>query len=352
MSGPWPDPVQEFVLAACFGAGLEQVPAHPTPSLHQLTPLLYRRWPHEPSALIAEGKRAYLATWRQNQERLEHLHTFVGALREAGIPSIVLKGAALALCHYRDLGVRGMRDFDVLVPERDVERAIACVLALGYVAEDGLSAEAIRRRTRVGHAWQFAKGEQTCDLHWRPVVRCFSPEVTRLFWEGGRADGEVTVLSPTDQLFHVCAHGLQWDWQPQVRWVADALTVMEQPVDWERIALLAKHASMEARVGHALQYLRVRFAAPVPGRFLDTAPGWQRREYRLMLKPCPLGMLDSAEWHIHHFRRIRPFDAHWGKTHVAKGFLEYLREFLGARGTRDAAARLRDELKARARLKL
>ncbi len=43
---------------------------------------------------------------------------------------------------------------------------------------------------RAAHAWQFYKKgedggeEQMCDLHWHPVIRCYSPKVSRMFLEG------------------------------------------------------------------------------------------------------------------------------------------------------------------------
>jgi hypothetical protein len=127
------------------------------------------------------------------------------------------------------------------------------------------------------------------------------------------AYGTVAVLSSTDQLFHVCAHGLQWDWSPPIRWIADALTVMREPIDWDRIGRLAAESSMRIRLASALRYPQFRFGAPVPRDILErlehAAPRWERREQRSLLKPCPLGALDSAAWHAYNFHRLRPFDA-------------------------------------------
>ena len=368
MSGCWPIPAQEQLLLACFGAEPEAsraldalssslAPGSPEPVVWGFLPLLYRRWPSAANELILEGRKVYLALWRQNRERMESLAALVTEFRKVGVSCLVLKGAALALRYYRDLGVRSMRDFDLLVPEKDLEAAMVGLREMGYAAEGDYTMPAILRRARVGHAWQFFSADgQSCDLHWRPVVRCYSPEVTRLFRDSAEtaplADITVAVLAPTDQLFHVCAHGLQWDWVPPIRWIADALTVLREAIDWDRIFRLATEASMRARLASALGYLRRRFEAAVPPAILErlehAAPGWERREHRLLQKPCPLGYFDSIAWHAYNFRRLRPFDTEWRNSPVWVAFPQYLGTFLDAAGWRSLAAKGWIQVKQRA----
>src|SRR4051812_21498162 len=66
----------------------------------------------------------YRFTWSRNQLLLHLGGIALRDLRQAGIETIVLKGAALSVSQYRDLGVRQMGDFDVLVPRRRVTEAI------------------------------------------------------------------------------------------------------------------------------------------------------------------------------------------------------------------------------------
>jgi hypothetical protein len=43
------------------------------------------------------------------------------------------------------------------------------------------------------------------------------------------------ILSPTDQLLHVCGHAARWGEVPAIRWVADAVLILrEGPIDWQR----------------------------------------------------------------------------------------------------------------------
>jgi hypothetical protein len=364
--GCWPTLVQEQLLRACFASEPIALRAADSlssiltadsldPTVSGLFALLYRRWPSVESELIMEGRKVYLTLWRQNHERMQRLADLVVEFQKLGIDCLVLKGAALVLRYYRDLGVRGMRDFDVLVSGQDLEAAIVRLQQLGYSADGDYPRRAILRQTRVGHAWQFSANGQSCDLHWRPLVRCYSPEVTRMFRNSAEitplGNTTVAVLSPTDQLFHVCAHGLQWDWNPPIRWIADALTILREPIDWDRMFRLATASCMRTRVASALGYLRIRLEAPVPlaivERLQHAAPGWERREQRLLLKPCPLGTFESVAWHAYHFRRLRPFDATWREAPLWIAFPQYLETFLGANGWPEFARKLWPELKVR-----
>jgi hypothetical protein len=144
MNGCWPTPVQEQLLLACFAAEPAASRAVDSlssslaagslePAVSGLLPLLYRRWPSLQSELILEGRRVYLSLWRQNHERMQHLAALVTEFKKLEIGCLVLKGAALALLYYRDLGVRSMRDFDLLMPERNLSSH--CALRDGHSAE-------------------------------------------------------------------------------------------------------------------------------------------------------------------------------------------------------------------------
>ena len=103
---------------------------------------------------MQQGRRAHLTAWQQNKTRLELLRSVVAQLREAGIPSLMLKGAALSLAFYRDPGLRPMRDVDLLVPKERSADAARKLVELGFKPEGGK----FPNRLRVGHGWQ--------DYHW------------------------------------------------------------------------------------------------------------------------------------------------------------------------------------------
>jgi len=346
------------LLRACFGNGDESRRAFDAcvcseiggldVSTRRLLPVLYRRWGKLARNNLTElAQRTYVATWQQNRERMAQIESMLLEFETLGIECMLLKGAALTLGHYRDYGLRSMGDFDLLIHQDDIEPAVRFLLQSGWTAEEGCSMDSIRRQSRVRHAWQFLRGEtQNCDLHWRPVARCYSPRVTDMFWRGSKTVGlggsSVRIPCPTDQLFHVCVHAMHWEWTPNVYWVADALTVLrDAELDWDRAAIMAVSANMCMHFTEALAILKSEFHSSIPARFLDGhVPRWERREYFLLRKPCPLGILDSVGWHVYNFRRLRAFDRHWRELPVWNGFARYLATFLDALTCRDLLAKV------------
>ena len=230
-----------------------------------------------------------------------------------------------------------MDDIDILVRREDIVRAVTVLERAGWRGEGGVQSDDIVRRSRVLHAWQFYRAEdESADLHWNPVVRCFSPELAQCFWDAAETvdlyGKPAAIPCPADLLFHACAHGLQWSWTPQIRWIPDALTVMASQVEWNRVALLAGKAEMNVRLHRALSYLNKAFDARVPAELLNELKiaGDQRREsreYELLQRQCPLGFSDRVRWHVSNFRRIREFDAEWRERFAGVSFLEYLALF-------------------------
>ena len=347
----------EQLLRACFGR--EQDSRHALDDCQNITfdaamvrllPFIYNRWKGFASnSLIEAGQRAYLATWRQNRERMTALREVLTGLRQAGIECMILKGAALTLRHYRDYGLRDMGDFDIMVHPWDTGRALGFMLRNGWEAEGNCTAESIARQARVRHAWQFSRGEtEHCDLHWRPLSQCNAPNISKLFWQGsemGDLNGlPVKVPGPTDLFFHVCVHAMHWEWTPNLYWFADALVLLGQGrVDWDRAGELARASQMTARFAAALQELRCRFAVSTPQP--DGAEPWERREFELMRKPCPLSFTDRISWHAYHFRRLRPFDPGWKQAPYFAAFPDYLRTFLDGTSWPDLAGKLWKEVR-------
>ena len=69
---------------------------------------------------------------RKNLIGMNALTAILGALNDAGIRHILLKGAALALTLYKSEGLRPMSDIDLLVPHEDVPQTLSVLKSLGY----------------------------------------------------------------------------------------------------------------------------------------------------------------------------------------------------------------------------
>jgi hypothetical protein len=323
------------------------------PAAATLLPLLDWRWGDRlPDDISVHARSRRLTLWRQGQERLALADSIAATLQQARIDSVLLKGTAL-IARYYEPGVRGVGDIDLQVPRGQVRAAVEALTQAGWTAEDGLSPIQIEAQMRARHAWQFYKpgpdGEPAmCDVHWHPVVRCYSPRLAELFLEGAETvtagSHALRIPCATDLLFHAAAHGLQWSWTSPLRWIPDAWFVIRSgAVDWPRLGMLAAEGDMTFRVHRALEYLKTHFDAPVPEDILQSlsgAPGWEAREQTLLEKPSPLGLVDATSWHRYNFRRLRRFDPAWKDANAMSGIASYLKVFFRAERYRDLPGKI------------
>lgn len=342
----WPNARQEQLLAACFAAAPIAEPAARAwlafPSVdddtsRRLLPQLRRRWPAlvEQAGIATLATRVGLTMWRQNAERLSQLGTIAAHLESHGIPALVLKGAALLLDAYPDHSLRTMGDVDILVHQVHTRRALTLLAKTGWRAEDGSHTTALESQSALVHGCQLVRDvDEHCDLHWRPIARCHQAAVAARFWTHARwarlGDAQLRIPSRTEMLFHVCAHGLQWHWTSQLRWIQDSMTILSAstPIDWERLRALAVDAGLVMRLDAALSYLRTAFGAPVPclSRTATRWPAswWERRLVSIAQQPIPLSAGHSLLWHLDSFERLRRGNIYWRRRNRVAAFADYL----------------------------
>ena len=125
----WPTPNQELLLRAALLDDAQAIPAWEqwqqtvdfTEIDHRsqkLLPLVYHNLTRldVSGPLIERSKGYYRLTWYKNHLQFHHMAVVLHDLHQAGIPTLLLKGAAMAVYYYRDPGLRPMEDFDLLVP--------------------------------------------------------------------------------------------------------------------------------------------------------------------------------------------------------------------------------------------
>jgi len=248
---------------------------------YRLLPLLYHRWvvragqASGQDPLLRRLKGVYLKTWYWNHVRFHRARRPLEALAAAGIPTVLLKGMALALTAYEGPGLRPMEDIDILVRERDLGRAIGVFRELGWSAPfprlhriAWLRDHAVDVRDTDGFA---------IDLHWRLIGGGPATDVSRAVWKRLEPlvfEGVPThTLGATDQFFHVCVHGLKWSRIPPWRWAADTLVLLRHSgarMDWSLLRELAARHHFVIVLREALKYLRGVREAAVPSDVLET----------------------------------------------------------------------------------
>ncbi len=284
----FPTAEQELLLHAALDRGTSAVGAWKTwrsrvdvdrldVGSHRLLPLLYRNMSAHgvQDPLLPRIKGVHRRTWYENQLLFNSLAGLLQLFRLADIKTMVLKGAAIALAHYRDIGARPMDDFDILVPFREASRAMDLIHSLGWKSKNTLPDKGILMATT--HSWDFVnESGLVFDFHWHVSFENLEENADDDFWRAAvplEVNRELTVtLCSADQLLHVCAHGALWNPIPPIRWVADAMVILNSSqgqIDWDRYLNQARRCRLTLHARDTLMYLRERFGAPVPEGLLE-----------------------------------------------------------------------------------
>jgi hypothetical protein len=298
----WPTRDQVLLLRASLSRGPEALEAwnewksrHDLVETHldrgsfRLLPLLYRNLAARGSDDLAlpRLKGIYRYWWCANQRLLFQAAAIVRELEGAGVPCLVLKGAAAATLHYRDSGARPMGDIDVMVPLDRAADAVARLGAIGWQA----TRRHVRDLIRYQHSVSLVKDGVTVDLHWQVFREVIHGDAGEGFWRrsvpleflGARC----RALGPGDALLHAIVHGVRWREEPTVRWIPDALTILRSAggaIDWDAVRDEARARRLLLRFVRGLEYLRRTFDAPVPADVLER------------LRRTPISRLERLEY--------------------------------------------------------
>jgi len=290
----------------------------------RLLPLLYvnLRRLQVKDPLMGKLKGIYLKAWYENQRLFFEASKIIDYLHNEGIQTIVLKGIPLAVLHYRNYGVRPMSDIDILVP---ASQAVLTADALKRAGWSPTAYESLDVPMQYRHSQQFIGESGTeVDLHWNIMMESTRVDPASDFWSKAvpiKIQGVPSnALDPTDMLFHVIVHGIKWNEEPPIRWIADAMTIIQSPdlqIDWPRIISHAKKYMVSLQVREGLHYLYEQFRAPVPETIMDE------------INNVPVSHLERFE-----YRRLISNGKYYSGT-LLGGFPTYLIEYL--RLTKDSA---------------
>jgi hypothetical protein len=259
--------------------------------MRRLAPLLYdslvRNGLEADPALLTRCRMSKMREGLRAQAFARVAAGVFDALERAGIPFVVLKGAALAEPVYGDPVLRHSHDLELLVPEADVRLAAAALRDAGC---EGLEPLRAGGKLRVFHDSGL------------PVVlrtRLFEPRLYGGDWEWcvGRtvsvivAGRTVRILSPALSLLHACVHAAYGHGRSSLQWVTDAVMLIRRgthptsglDLNWTEIAASVDRFHCALPLSATLGYLVREMRAQVPEdaraavrRFADQATALER----------------------------------------------------------------------------
>ncbi|WP_339207734.1 nucleotidyltransferase family protein [Paenibacillus sp. FSL K6-3182] len=165
---------------------------------------------------------------------------------ENGIRSLFLKGPVIAADLYGDVSLRTSCDLDFLIPIKDLERAEALLVSLGYVKDDYIESVLNDWKWRHHHTAFVHPGKAIkVEVHWRlNPAPAKEPKFDDL-WERRRQSSLISrpiyYLGREDLFMFLVSHGARHGWS-RLRWLLDIKQLVNQKVDWPKlIRLLRKH---------------------------------------------------------------------------------------------------------------
>ncbi len=255
-----------------------------------LLPAVYRNLTALGSEPDAVMRGIYRRSWVQNQKLFQSAADVLRLFDEHRIPTLLLKGGALATTYYPDSGTRPMYDVDVLVPTDRAEAAYELLRSRGWqplVTPGGPMAHVVQV---VRSSDLEGPDGSKLDLHWHALVDDYDTAADADFWD---AAVDLTFnrvpaksLCPSDLLLHVLLHGARYMPTRSVLWVMDAYRVIagSEVLDWERLTRQARERGLVLPVRTGLEYVRDELGADVPAETIRVL----RRE--------PVGLLDRLEF--------------------------------------------------------
>jgi hypothetical protein len=217
------------------------------------------------------------AHWTRTQFTLKESLEAVELIGRAGIPCLLIKGAAQYAEGHGAATRRVLGDIDVLVRAEHVVEAINVLMDAGWSGTFGESAGYLRTLGDLRISTNLLKGDYgEVDIHRTPFhYRCFDPAADALLWAGSRPallnGQQVMVPSPAASVLISLAHSIQGeggDWALDV-----AQRLKHQAIEWDCLIELATRWRLTLPAWCALSYLTRELALPVPPEVLDRLSG-------------------------------------------------------------------------------
>ncbi len=303
-AGIWPSPRHELLLRASLSHGDDALEAwdklRPAFDLDKLDiqslnllPLLYKnlRAHNIEDPLLKKFKGFYRLTWAKNTLLFNYASNTLGALLDSEVQIILLKGAALTTLYYKDPGLRPMGDIDILVRPEQAQKAVDIILEHGWKPVTKIDFLLEHGDLNFAHGISFQSSmDYELDLHWHLFKNFDMDGTDDDFWTCAIPiffqDFPVSTLNYSDQLLHVCAHGITHN-RLVINWIADAKMMMSKKgKDLDKMRLISKAFSQNLvlPLKDCLSYLHHRQNSSIPIGLLEELEAYvpsdlEKREY-------------------------------------------------------------------------
>jgi hypothetical protein len=269
----WPNRLQEKLLQAALLPAEDSAAAwlevrkridvdHLPGELHRIMPLLSKALPAAgiDDRDLARLKGVYQFSWYRNTMLFRDAGELLGRLADTRIPTMLLRGAAIATAHRADIGTRPMNDIDVLVPEAALEATRQIAEGAGW--HPVVAAQPLERR--LASAPVRNSDGRLIRLHWQATPNLALPNATwDRIWERAESvrfgSSDMCVPSSADHLIQTCVDGARANSGASLRWITDAMALLAtspRPLRWDVVVEEARRLRVTLLMSETLLYLK------------------------------------------------------------------------------------------------
>lgn len=241
---------------------------------------------HGLAGVVPDAARPYLESARRISARHAtavhwEVRCLAAALRKAGVPLVLLKGAAYLVAGLPPSRGRLFSDVDILVPKARLADAEAALMLHGW-ATTHVNAYDQRYYREWMHElppMQHVRRLSVVDVH-----HTLLPETGRLHVDAGKllaaaqavpGEHDIRILAPADLVLHSATHLFhESEFDHGLRDLVDLDLLLrhygQQPAFWTELTTRAEALGLGSPLYYALHYLQRRLAASVPESALAT----------------------------------------------------------------------------------
>lgn len=239
--------------------------------------LLYTLLPDDAPESVRQILHAeYNSQLAANVLYMQKLAQVAPALRNAGVRFVAVKGPALLATVYSDMGIRSMKDIDLLVHPEDVNILKPVMQHLGWQEEDeDIAGKHFGERYRAETSFTRQEGSLMLRLEAHLDVPGFYPPSRRSIWDKvitvcGAGIDELPVLSPPAHLSYLCAHYYYHHCGSGLKWLVDVALLLSRIDSWREVVVDAYHFGTTRPVHLALHDVAKYLQVPVPQHIVET----------------------------------------------------------------------------------
>ncbi len=294
---------------------------------YRLYPLVYKNLMNlgiETDKILTRFKGVYHYHWAQTNMIFKKASEVLNKLQEIQIPVLLLKGAPLSLKYYNGIGQRPMSDIDLMIAREDIDDVLNILRRNGFKLVQNFNEYTLYWHHAI--TLKNADGLEL-DVHVSLHRDNLGEETQNQYWEYSVPmilnSIKLQTLCDTHHLYHTFLHGLNFNELSPIRWIADAMMILQKSsIDWKLLVENAQAHQQNLSVLVGLCFLMQHFEAEIPFHVLkqlENNVDWSVESRELIVKNKPIETLMDRYWiHRVHYNRIK------NQIPIQLSFVKYL----------------------------